>query len=131
MKHTARFAIGSVCLAGIMILTACSRQAQEAQGSVPDEPTPAHSSSVVSVETGERPHCEAGTFTYTEKTMQLTGTQTTACVHGKVGYMDVRRQYARDVSGSCDVCGFHQEDVREDFWWGDPHCEEVPNQDVS
>lgn len=122
MKRTARLLICSVLLAGITILTSCWR---ETPGVASDEPTSEHSSKVVSVITGERPHCESGIFTYTEKIIQLTGTQTTGCQHGRVGYVDVRNQYARDVSGDCDLCGFHQEDVREELWWGDMRCEEI------
>ena len=102
---------------------------QEApEENVSEDLTPVRSSEVLSVETGERPHCEAGSFTYTEKVIQLAGTQIAACEHSRAGYVDVRSQYARDVSGTCDGCGFHQEDVREEFWWGDAQCEKVPEE---
>lgn len=126
MKYLARFLIGSLLIAGSIILTACSQDAS--QESVSEEATPVRHSEVLSIETGERPHCESGTFIYTEKIIQLTGTQTTGCQHGRAGYVDVRSQYARDVSGSCDVCGYRQEDVREEFWWGDVHCEKVSEE---
>ena len=127
MKYTKRFLIGSLFLAGSIVLTACSQEALEER--VSEELTPVRSSEVLSVETGERPHCESGVFTYTEKIIQLAGTQITGCQHGRVGYVDVRNQYARDVSGTCDGCGFHQEDVREEFWWGDAQCEKASEDD--
>ena len=126
MKHTARFLAASLLLAGSFVLAACAQEAPEEN--VSEDLTPVRSSEVLSVETGERPHCEAGSFTYTEKVIQLAGTQITACEYGRAGYVDVRSQYARDVSGTCDGCGFHQEDVREEFWWGDAQCEKVPEE---
>lgn len=126
MKYTTRFLIGSLFLAGSIVLTACSQEALEER--VSEELTPVRSSEVLSVETGERPHCESGVFTYTEKIIQLTGTQITGCQHGRAGYVDVRNQYARDVSGTCDGCGLHQEDVREEIWWGDAQCEKASEE---
>ena len=73
MKHTARFLAASLLLAGSLALAACAQEAPEEN--VSEDLTPVRSSEVLSVETGERPHCEAGTFTYVEKVIQLAGTQ--------------------------------------------------------
>ena len=86
-------------------------------------------SKVIATESGEYLHCaagkETGTFRYTEKKVKLTGREKTTCQHGRTGYIDVRCQYATDVSGYCDLCGLQQNDIREKLWWGEWVCEKV------
>lgn len=93
-----------------------------------DDSKIAHSE-VLATESGEYLHCatdkKTGTFRYTKKKVKLTGREKTTCQHGRTGYIDVRCQYATDVSGYCDLCGLQQNDIREELWWGEWVCESV------
>ena len=90
---------------------------------------PIRNSEVLATESGEYLHCatdkKTGTFRYTKKKVKLTGREETTCQHGRTGYIDVRCQYATDVSGYCDLCGLQQNDIREELWWGEWVCESV------